>query len=66
MNEDFPELFNVNKYKPISFPCFSLTGVMPFYAKDYNQILIKNKKCKISFEFEFLNVRISKDGKESF
>jgi serine/threonine protein kinase len=28
-----------------------LTGCSPFYGKSYNEILMKNKKCKISFDF---------------
>lgn len=28
-----------------------LTGCSPFYGKSYNEILVKNKKCRISFDF---------------
>ena len=29
-----------------------LTGSSPFYGKTYNEILQKNKKCEIKFNFE--------------
>ena len=43
--------------------CFvSLTGCSPFYGKSYNEILLKNKTCKISFDFSQLGVRVSQEG----
>ena len=30
---------------------FRLTGYSPFFGDDYSEILDKNKKCKICFDF---------------
>ena len=37
-----------------------LTGYSPFYGKSYNEILQKNKKCEINFDFE--KPKLSNDG----
>ena len=36
-----------------------LTGYSPFFGDSYAEILEKNKKCKICFEFERINVKLS-------
>lgn len=39
-----------------------LTGTSPFYGKTYNEILTKNRKCDIIFDFSFLGYKISEEG----
>eukprot|EP01016_Furgasonia_blochmanni_P044391 TRINITY_DN6162_c0_g1_i12.p1 TRINITY_DN6162_c0_g1~~TRINITY_DN6162_c0_g1_i12.p1 ORF type:complete len:538 (-),score=180.00 TRINITY_DN6162_c0_g1_i12:241-1767(-) len=36
-----------------------LTGCSPFYGKTYNEILIKNKKCEIKFNFDEQKIKPS-------
>ena len=50
------------------FLCFfRLTGCSPFYGKNYNEILSKNRKCDINYNFqEKLKLKISEGGKPNF
>jgi serine/threonine protein kinase len=36
-----------------------LTGCSPFYGETYNEILVKNKQCKVNYELEELKVKVS-------
>ena len=42
---------------------FRLSGASPFYGKTYNEILMKNIKCQVNFDFKEMNVKVSEDGK---
>jgi len=45
--------------------CFinSLTGVTPFYAQNYNQVIHLNKECNINFDRNYWS-RVSEEAKE--
>ena len=46
---------------------FRLSGASPFYGKTYNEILMKNIKCQVSYDFkEMGNVKVSEDGNITF
>jgi len=39
-----------------------LTGISPFYGKTYNEVITKNKECKIDFDKEYWG-KVSPEGK---
>ena len=42
----------------------SLTGMSTFYGDSYMEILNKNKKCIINFDFQALGCKISKNAED--
>lgn len=42
-----------------------LTGTSPFYGESYNEILIKNKACDVSYDFSDLDTKPPAAGKAS-
>ncbi len=45
---------------------FRLTGASPFYGKTYNEILMKNIKCQVNYNFKEMNVKLTDDCKYFF
>ena len=54
-------MFLIIKLSDVNFE-YSLTGYSPFYGQSYNEILEKNKKCDIKFEFDKDTNHISELG----
>ena len=64
-----PEILNDKKYDE-KVDIFSagvilyilLTGASPFPGKSYNEILVKNKNCRVKFDFKDVGFKISETG----
>lgn len=49
--DDMPYTEKVDIFSAGVIMYIILTGCSPFFGKSYNEILLKNKRCKISFDF---------------